>query len=189
MKPIGATSNVAAASGPGEPITTRTGEAELPATGEELASPLRIIEIPTKELLAGDPRYNVVIRPFDLVNVPPGPVGEYYVMGNITRAGAYELTGRRLTVKEAIASSGGFGPLAWPSRARPRTRRWGWAPSQCSTRSWVASASSSAARWWRRRQLFMRRRLRWSTRRRPRCTFRLPWSMPRRLRCTCRRRG
>jgi polysaccharide biosynthesis/export protein len=88
-----------------------------PATGEELAAPIRIIEIPTKELLAGDPRYNIVIRPYDLINVPPGQVGEFYMMGNISRPGAYELTGRRLTVKEAVASSGGFGPLAWPSRA------------------------------------------------------------------------
>ena len=117
MKPVGPTSNATAASGPNESKTTRPGEGEPPGAGEELASPVRIIEIPMKELLAGDPRYNVVVRPFDLISVPPGAVGEYYVMGNITRAGAYELTGRHLTVKEAIASSGGFGPLAWPSRA------------------------------------------------------------------------
>lgn len=92
-------------------------EGEPMATDQTLSAPVRIIEIPTKELLAGDPRYNVVIRPYDLINVPPGAVGEYYVMGNIARPGAYELTGRRLTVKEAVASSGGFGPLAWPSRA------------------------------------------------------------------------
>lgn len=84
---------------------------------EEVGPPQRIIEIPTKELLAGDPRYNIVIRPFDMISVPPGAVGEFYMMGNIARPGAYDLTGRRLTVKEAIASAGGFGPLAWPSRA------------------------------------------------------------------------
>lgn len=86
-------------------------------TDEDAGPPVRIIEIPTKELLAGDPRYNIVIRPSDLINVPPGAVGEFYMMGNIARPGAYDLTGRRLTVKEAIASAGGFGPLAWPSRA------------------------------------------------------------------------
>ncbi|HKQ49538.1 MAG TPA: SLBB domain-containing protein [Phycisphaerae bacterium] len=101
---------------PTRPAGQETADGEGMA-GEELATAIRIIEIPTKELLAGDPRYNVVIRPFDLINVPPGPVGEFYVMGNISRPGAYDLTGRRLTVKEAIASSGGFGPLAWPSRA------------------------------------------------------------------------
>ncbi|MEK6643160.1 MAG: SLBB domain-containing protein [Planctomycetota bacterium] len=85
--------------------------------GEELASASRIIEVPVKELLEGDPRYNIVVRPFDVINIPPGNVGEYYLMGNAARPGAYELTGRRLTVKEAIAAGGGFGPLAWPSRA------------------------------------------------------------------------
>jgi len=83
----------------------------------DLTEPVRIIEIPMGELLEGDPRYNIIIRPMDLVNVPPGNVGEYFMMGNIARPGAYQLTGRRITVKEAIASAGGFGPLAWPSRA------------------------------------------------------------------------
>jgi polysaccharide export outer membrane protein len=84
---------------------------------EELGPPLRIIEIPVKELMEGDPRYNIAMRPYDLVNVPPGNVGEFFLMGNVARPGAYTLTGRRLTVKEAVASAGGFGPLAWPSRA------------------------------------------------------------------------
>jgi polysaccharide export outer membrane protein len=85
--------------------------------GMELSSSTRIIEIPVRELLQGDPRYNVVVRPFDLINVPPGNIGEFFLMGNVARPGAYDLSGRRLTVKEAIASGGGFGPLAWPSRA------------------------------------------------------------------------
>lgn len=97
------------ASSPGEPTSW--------VEGVELASSIRIIEVPTKELLAGDPRYNIVVRPFDLISIPPGVVGEFYMMGNIARPGAYDITGRRLTVKEAIASAGGFGPLAWPSRA------------------------------------------------------------------------
>lgn len=104
------------------PATSTSTSASAPSPFEEealepLAPPQRIIEIPTKELLAGDPRYNVVVRPNDLINVPPGNVGEYYMMGNVARPGAYDLTGRRLTVKEAIAAAGGFGPLAWPSRA------------------------------------------------------------------------
>lgn len=84
---------------------------------QEMAQPVRIIEVPIKDLLAGDPRYNLVIRPYDLISVPPGSVGEYYMMGNVARTGAYDITGRRLTVKEAVAAAGGFGPLAWPSRA------------------------------------------------------------------------
>ncbi len=84
---------------------------------DELASPMRIIEIPVKPLLDGDPRYNIAMRPYDMINVPLENVGNYSMMGNVARPGAYTLAGQRLTVKEAIAAAGGFGPLAWPSRA------------------------------------------------------------------------
>ncbi|MFH1419946.1 MAG: SLBB domain-containing protein [Planctomycetota bacterium] len=99
-------------SGQAEPI-----EEELPEIGAELSPPMRIIEIPVKGLLEGDPRYNVVVRPSDTINVPPGAVGEFYLGGNVARPGAYALTGRRLTVKQAIISAGGFSALAWPSKA------------------------------------------------------------------------
>lgn len=104
----------AATSGPDEAETE--GQVWEEAT-RELAVPLRIIEIPVKELLDGDPRYNIFIRPGDTINVPEGFVGEYYLGGNVARPGAYNLTGRRVTVKQAIVSAGGFGALAWPSRA------------------------------------------------------------------------
>ncbi len=80
------------------------------------AEALRIIEIPAKELLEGDSRWNIVIRPYDVIQIPPGAVGEYYIQGNVLRPGAYGMSGRRPTLKEAIASAGGFGALAWPSR-------------------------------------------------------------------------
>jgi hypothetical protein len=96
------------------PVENAEGGWEVP---DELGPPMRIVEISVKDLMEGDPRYNIVIRPNDLINVPPGVVGEFYMMGNIARPGAYALTGRRLTVKEAIASAGGFGALAWPARA------------------------------------------------------------------------
>jgi protein involved in polysaccharide export with SLBB domain len=105
-----------------EAVSVPAGQGEQPEgepldKAKELAPPLRVIEIPVKELLDGDPRYNIYIRPFDTINVPAGSVGEYYLGGNVTRPGAYALTGRRITVKQAIVSAGGFGPLAWPSRA------------------------------------------------------------------------
>jgi len=78
---------------------------------------MRVIEIPMKELLAFDGRYNIVIRPNDVVYVPPAELGEYYMMGHVARPGAYRFSGRPMTVKEAIASAGGFDALAWPSRA------------------------------------------------------------------------
>ncbi|HPF40600.1 MAG TPA: polysaccharide biosynthesis/export family protein [Phycisphaerae bacterium] len=81
------------------------------------ASEVRIIAIPAKALLAGDPKYNVVIRPRDLIRVRIPNIGQYYMGGNIQNPGPYQLDGRALTVKQALASAGGFGPLAEPSRA------------------------------------------------------------------------
>ncbi len=103
-------------------VEAATSQAEaddtIPTWGDEdeLEPPIRIIEIPVAELLDGNPQYNIVIRPSDTINVT-STVGEYYMMGNIARAGAYSLSGRRITVKEAVAAAGGFGPLAWPARA------------------------------------------------------------------------
>lgn len=100
------------------PTTAVAGDGEMfPETEESLIPSVRILEIPAKALREGDPRYNVVIRPSDLIDVPVGDVGEFYMYGNVSRPGAYQLTGRRITVKQAIASAGGFGPLALPSRA------------------------------------------------------------------------
>lgn len=77
----------------------------------------RVIEVPVEPLMAGDRRYNIVIRPNDLINVSYGSVGEFYVMGNVIRPGAFQLTGKEITIREAIAASGGFSPLAMPSKA------------------------------------------------------------------------
>lgn len=75
----------------------------------------RVIEIDVTALKAGDPRYNVVVRPRDLINVPVD-TGVYYMMGEVARPGVYSFSGREITIKQSIASVGGFAPLAWPSR-------------------------------------------------------------------------
>lgn len=128
-----ATSTAAAAATAGEPggdvagvPQTGPGGATGPAAQamppegqapQEMNVPLRIIEIPVEDLMDGDARYNLVVRPYDVISVPAGAVGEFYLGGNVARPGAYSLTGRRITVKQAIVSAGGFGPLAWPARA------------------------------------------------------------------------
>ena len=76
----------------------------------------RLIKIPTDKLLAGDPRYNIVIKPGDTIFVPVDIVGEFYIMGNVNRTGPIPLTGRPMTLKQAIVAAGGLGPLAWPKR-------------------------------------------------------------------------
>jgi polysaccharide export outer membrane protein len=75
----------------------------------------RVIEIDVAALKAGDPRYNIVVRNRDLINVPVD-TGVFYMMGEINRPGVYGFGGREITIKQAIATVGGFRPLAWPSR-------------------------------------------------------------------------
>ncbi|MDH7599711.1 MAG: polysaccharide biosynthesis/export family protein [Sedimentisphaerales bacterium] len=82
----------------------------------EEAVQTRLIRVPTDKLLAGDPRYNLVIQPGDTIHVPVDIVGECCIMGNVNKPGYINLTGRPMTLKMAIAAAGGLGPLAYPRR-------------------------------------------------------------------------
>ena len=77
----------------------------------------RVIRVPAKPLLAGDARYNVVLRAGDIVSVPPSPIGNIYIDGQVNGPGVYNLpvTGR-LTLTRAITSAGGLNGLAIPER-------------------------------------------------------------------------
>lgn len=115
---------------PPEPTITEpsvTSTTTTPSTGPVTTEPVtwesvsaedrqRIIKIPADALRRGDSRYNIVVRHHDVIYVDPGPVGEFYMMGNVLRPGPYSLTGREVTLKQALAAAGGLGPLAWPSR-------------------------------------------------------------------------
>ena len=74
----------------------------------------RLIRIPVEKLLAGDPRFNIIIEPGDTINVPVDIIGEFAIMGNVNRSGYIDITGRPMTLKMAIAAAGGLGPLAVP---------------------------------------------------------------------------
>jgi len=76
----------------------------------------RVIKIPTDKLAAGDSRYNIVIRAGDNIHVPVDLIGEFWIEGNVNFQGPINITGRPITLKMAIASAGGLGPLAWPKR-------------------------------------------------------------------------
>jgi polysaccharide export outer membrane protein len=76
----------------------------------------RVISIPVDKLLSGDPRYNIVIQPADRITVPRDLVGEFWVAGNVNAPNAYSIVGRPITLKQAIATAGGLGALAWPSK-------------------------------------------------------------------------
>lgn len=91
-----------------------------PPSGEEAQAPLitqRIIRIPYDKLLDGDMRYNIVVRPGDIIRVPPPTLGNVYIGGAISRPGTYALPGDRdLTLKQLIFAAGNVSQLAIPER-------------------------------------------------------------------------
>jgi polysaccharide biosynthesis/export protein len=77
----------------------------------------RVIRIPVKPLVSGDARYNIVIRPGDIIHVPPAAAGFYYIRGRVNRPGVFQLPGiGKLTLMRAITSAGDLGPTAIPER-------------------------------------------------------------------------
>jgi protein involved in polysaccharide export with SLBB domain len=101
---------------PGEQLAAPPREKEPVFALEQEGARTRLIRIPADKLLAGDPRYNIVIKPGDSIFVPVDIVGEFCIMGNVNRTGYIPITGRPMTLKQAIAAAGGLGPLAWPKR-------------------------------------------------------------------------
>ena len=77
---------------------------------------IRIIHVPLGKLKNGDVRYNVVIRPKDVIVVQQLPVGEYYMGGHVARPGAYTITGNPITLKNAVIAASMLDQLAIPER-------------------------------------------------------------------------
>lgn len=75
----------------------------------------RVISIDVGELKNGNPRFNIVLRNRDVINIP-ADTGVFYVVGEVQRPGVYAFGGRDITIKQAMAIVGGFTPLAWPGR-------------------------------------------------------------------------
>lgn len=96
--------------------------AERAATGQraqefEQLVTQRVIEIPVEPLMDGLASYNIVIRPNDIIMIPPPKTGLVHLDGEIARGGTLAIpTNGRLTLKRAIAAAGGLGPLAIPER-------------------------------------------------------------------------
>ncbi len=108
----------------GEPlVSTEPPESPAPAADpfgwERVARTdlARVIAVNLPKLRDGDPRMNIVVRDNDIIQVPTIKVGEFYVMGEVARPGVYSLTGREITVKQAVAAAGNLGPLAWPENS------------------------------------------------------------------------
>jgi polysaccharide biosynthesis/export protein len=126
MQPMGQSSDLGAGI-PNDTMGTggMTGNDTMGSTGHsgtfefnELTEPsdVRVIRIPLRALLSGELKYNVVIRPQDMVIVPNPIIGEYYMGGHVLRVGVYSLTARKITLKQAVISAGMLDGLAIPQR-------------------------------------------------------------------------
>jgi polysaccharide export outer membrane protein len=77
----------------------------------------RIIRIPFDALRNGDLKYNIVVRPQDMIVVPEPRVQTYYMGGHVLAPGAYQMIpGNKLTLMEAIISARMLDGLAIPAR-------------------------------------------------------------------------
>jgi polysaccharide biosynthesis/export protein len=78
---------------------------------------VRIIRVPIDQLRQyGELKYNIVIRPGDMIIVPDPTNGVYYLGGHVARPGVFGLTGERVTLKQAWVAAGGADDFAMPFR-------------------------------------------------------------------------
>jgi protein involved in polysaccharide export with SLBB domain len=84
----------------------------------DIAAPrdVKVIKVPLDLLRRGDLKYNIPIRSNDRIIAQNLEIGEYYMGGHIARPGAYTLTGRRITLKQAVTAASGLDQLAIPQR-------------------------------------------------------------------------
>lgn len=75
----------------------------------------RVISVPTSDLIAGNAKYNIVIRPGDIIRVPNPPQGLVYIAGEVNRPGVYNLS-QQLTLTRAIDAAGGLNGIGIPER-------------------------------------------------------------------------
>ncbi|MCX5648604.1 MAG: polysaccharide biosynthesis/export family protein [Planctomycetota bacterium] len=76
----------------------------------------RIIRFDVQALQGGDPTQNLVLRDGDIITIPSPPIGDFYMTGYVSRPGVYSLTGRKITLLQAIAAAGGLTAIAVPWR-------------------------------------------------------------------------
>ncbi|MGC4031305.1 MAG: polysaccharide biosynthesis/export family protein [Tepidisphaeraceae bacterium] len=115
----------------GKEVTTPVPAATNPVTDPTTGSPAapafafkapeeptdrEVIRVPYNKLKQGELKYNIVVRPSDLIYVAQPVIGEYYIGGNVQAPGAYSLNARKITLKEAVTAARGLNEVAWPSR-------------------------------------------------------------------------
>ncbi len=76
----------------------------------------RVIRVNVPLLRRGDVTQNVILQHNDKIDFIEPESGEFYMTGEVVRRGVYSLTGRDITVLQAVAAAGGLTQLAIPKR-------------------------------------------------------------------------
>ena len=77
---------------------------------------VRVIRIPYQALRQGELKYNITIRPSDVIYVAPPQTGFYFVGGHVVRPGSFQLLGQPVTLTQAIIGASMLDGLAIPQR-------------------------------------------------------------------------
>jgi polysaccharide export outer membrane protein len=96
------------------PVVAPEAVANQPPAGAPLVTQ-RVIRIPSARLAAGDARVNIVVRPGDVIRVPPAPSGNIFIAGQVARPGTYGMS-QGLTLTRALVAAGGLNQTAVPEK-------------------------------------------------------------------------
>lgn len=116
--------NVQVAPAPFDPADAQPAAAQQAPRGGDFAfnepttgTDARIIRVPWEPLKNGELRYNIVVRPQDLIIVPQPELGIYYMGGHVANPGAYNIVpGNKVTLMDAVISARMLDQLAIPER-------------------------------------------------------------------------
>jgi polysaccharide biosynthesis/export protein len=96
------------------------GPIPLPGATPDPTGRYSTAELEVREILDGkNPVANIEIKPHDVISVSQGNARMVYVVGDVQRAGAFNLGGQRtISVLSALSLAGGLGRTAKPEKAR-----------------------------------------------------------------------
>jgi len=96
------------------------GPIPLPGAGPDPTGRYSSADIDLQEILDGkNPAANIEIKPHDVISVSQGNARMVYVVGDVQRAGAFNLGGQRtVSVLSALSLAGGLGHTARPEQAK-----------------------------------------------------------------------
>jgi protein involved in polysaccharide export with SLBB domain len=102
---------------PPAPSGATTGTGGFAFNAPEAEGETRVIRIPFEALRNGELKYNIVVRPQDMIIVPEPKVSVYYMGGHVAAPGAYNMIpGNKITLMDAVIAARMLDGIAIPAR-------------------------------------------------------------------------